>query len=435
VNTRHTADRLRTRLDLAESGSWPDDCLSAFLRYEDDPEVDRRLRESVFRRRLELLAELLPAHLDAADPTVRRDCLALLDLLADAPRSLIEDVLTRPSLEPWLRGTPDATSAAGLGGLLAAAQCERTGPVVPWSALVAPLHLGRLVVAGDRGTVAVDEDGTARITTAGGTVEFDRSSLSSGTARPMISGTTLSFILPKTRHSGFVLDGFDTRLTDGGLPTERLAVGLPRARRWVDVVDSGSCLLALLDPAAARQVDRTLRVLIPYHQLDGRKFGLPQREMVSSTADGTVGAFGISLGDEDPVRIAEALVREHGHTRLRALLWERPMHGDDGLLYEALWCRQPRPISGLVQGIAAFTLATTFLRTAWTAVTDHRLPTDHFATGTPDSRVLALATTRRRSEVLHGISQALAADELLPFGRRFLSMAHEVVSAVSVDST
>jgi HEXXH motif-containing protein len=152
--------------------------------------------------------------------------------------------------------------------------------------------------------------------------------------------------------------------------------------------------------------------------------------MISSTAGRTAGAFGISLGDEDPLRIAEALVHEHAHTRLRALLWERPMHGPDGLRYEAPWRRDPRPISGLVQGIGAFALVTAFLHTAWTAVDGH-WPAERLGVAAPDRDALARTAVRRRAEVLHGIRQALDADELLPFGRRFLSMAFEVVSALS----
>ncbi|MCS7477482.1 HEXXH motif-containing putative peptide modification protein [Umezawaea endophytica] len=431
MNTRHAVavvDRLRARLDLPDTGSWSDDHLTAFLRYEDDPAVHRGLREAVYRRRLALVADLLPAHLDAAAPIVRHDVLTLLDLLADAPRTLLQDVLSQPGVEPWLTGHPTEISAAGLGGLLAAAQSGRTEPVVPWSGVVAPLHLGRLVVDGAIGTVAVAEDGTTRITTGGGTVEFDPLLMLRETPRPMISGTTLSFVLPQTRHSGFVLDGFDTRLADGPLPIERLSSGLPRARRWVEVVDSGSCLLSFLDPAAGNQVDRTLRILIPHHQPDGRKFGLPEREMVSSTAEATVGAFGISLGDENPLRIAEALVREHARTRLRTLLWERPMHGPDRRRYDTPWRRDPGHISDLVPGIAAFTLVSAFYRTVRTTVLTHRWSPDRLGTEAPGEADLSRATARATAEVLHGIGQALAADELLPFGRRFLSMAREVVS-------
>jgi HEXXH motif-containing protein len=436
VNTRQAVavvDRLRSRLDLPETGSWSEDHLTAFLRYEDDPAVHRGLREAVYRRRLDLLGDRLPAHLDAATHTVRRDCLALLDLLADAPRTLLQDVLSLPGVEPWLAGRPTEISAAGLGGLLAAAQCDRTEPIIPWSGVVAPLHLGRLVVSGGIGTVTVAEDGGTRITTSGGTVEFDPLLMLREAPQPMISGTTLSFVLPQTRHSGFVLDGFDTRLTDGALPIERLDSGQPRARTWVDLVDSGSCLLSFLDAAAGNQVDRTLRVLVPHHQPDGRKFGLPQREMISSTEESTVGAFGISLGDEEPLRIAEAMVHEHARTRLRILLWERAMHGPDRALYDTPWHRDPVPIGVLVSGIAAFTLVASFHHAAWATVAERRWSTERLGTRAPAEVDLARATISRSAEVLHAISQALGGGELLPFGRRFLTMAYDAVSARRAD--
>ncbi|HEX6344198.1 aKG-HExxH-type peptide beta-hydroxylase [Umezawaea sp.] len=432
MNTCHAAavvDRLRARLGLAETGSWTDEHLTAFVRYEDNPAVHRGLREAVYRRRLALLADLLTLHLDAADPAVRRDCLDQLDLLAHAPRHLLQDVLSVPAFEEWLGGPPDPTSAAGLGGLLAAAQCGRTEPVVPWSGLVAPLHLGRLVVSGAGGRVSVAEDGTTRVTTSGGTVEFDPLLV----RRPLPAGTTPTYVLPQTRHSGFVLDGFDPRLTDGVLPAERLDAGLPRARAWIDVVDSGSCLLSFLDPAAGNQVDRTLRVMVPHHQPDGRRFGLPAREMISTSSDSTSGAFGISLGEEDPLRIAEALVHEHARTRLRVLRWEVPLHRPDRRRYPTSWRRDAAPISDLVPRIAATTLVVALHHAALTAVADHRWPVGRLGAEAPDEAVLARTAARRSDELLREISRALMADEVLPFGRRFLVAAYDTVSALRAD--
>lgn len=424
MNVDRVCDHLHLRLCL-DPAPWPDDCLLSFVGYTEDARVDDLLRDSLRRRRLAVLRAQMSGHLVAADHRSRRECSYLLQLLSDAPLPLVQHVLESPALEGWLCAQPSADSASALGGFLVAAQLAHPDLTLSWSAAVAPLHMGRVVITGiGAGVVDSFGDGTLRITGDTGRVEINPTALVHDDTGVTCTGMAGATMLPQARVAGLVLDGFDPRLRETPLPVEPLRSGEARARHWVGLVDAGAALLELVEPRAAHQVRRTLRVLVPHEQLDGRAYGMRQREMISSTAGQTVGAFGISLGEEDPLQIAESLVHEHAHTRLRALLWDRPMHTLDNLRYEAPWRRDPRPISGLVQGIAAFTLVTEFYRTAWQAKRSGAWP----GADAPSATSLLTTLNRRRDEVLYGIGQALNADELLPFGRDFLLLAAEVLS-------
>lgn len=425
MTVEQVCDRLHARLSL-DPAPWPEDCLRAFVGYTDDPRIDGLLRSSLLRRRLAIMRVCLPAHLKAAGHRNGRECESLLRLLSEAPLVLVRHVLEAPALESWLCASPSADSASALGGFVAAAQLAQPKVALPWSAVVTPLHLGRVVVSGfDVGVIDSFNDGRLQVAGDTGVVEIDPTTLAHNDTGVTCAGSAAATVLPRTRRDSLVVDGFDPRLRETPLPVEPLSAGEKRAEHWVDLLDAGAALLAFIQPRASRQVRHALRVLVPHEQLDGRKYGMRQREMISSTAGRTVGAFGISLGEEDPLQIAESLVHEHAHTRLRALLWDRAMHNADNLRYEAPWRRDPRPISGLVQGIAAFTLVAEFYRAAWQA----RSSGTWSVTDAPTAESLLITLTRRRDEVLYGIRQALDADELLPFGREFLSLAATVLSA------
>ncbi|GLY50572.1 HEXXH motif-containing putative peptide modification protein [Lentzea sp. NBRC 102530] len=427
MNVEHVCDQLHARLDL-DPAPWPDDCLRSFVGYAEDTEIDALLRDSLRRRRLAFLRARVPAHLAAADDRSRRACALLLQVLSEAPSVLVEHLLESPALEGWLCGPPTADSVSALGGFLAAAQLAHPDVTLRWSAGVAPLHLGRVVVTGlGAGVVDSLDDGSLRVTGDTGVVEIDPTALAHDDTGVTCTGTAVATVLPRTRLGELVLDGLDPRLRETPLPVEPLRAGEARAQHWVDLVDAGTALLESVEPPAARQVRRALRVLVPHEQLDGRVYGMRRLEMISSTAERTVGAFGISLGEEDPLQIAESLVHEHAHTRLRALLWDRPMHRADNLRYEAPWRRDPRPISGLVQGIAAFTLVTEFYRAAWQVRCADAWP----GADAPSAASLLSTMNNKREEVLYGIRQALDADELLSFGRDFLLLSAEVLSRAS----
>jgi uncharacterized protein len=117
--------------------------------------------------------------------------------------------------------------------------------------------------------------------------------------------------------------------------------------RWRELLDEAWRLLAGRAPDRADELSAGLRTLVPLVQLDARSSR-------SATIRHAFGVFGLTR-PTSPTDFAVTLVHEFQHSKLSAMLDLMPMTDPaDDRRYFAPWRVDPRPISGLLQGVYAF---------------------------------------------------------------------------------
>jgi len=151
------------------------------------------------------------------------------------------------------------------------------------------------------------------------------------------------------------VDPFRMPATDGE-PTGRLT-----QRQLAELAGTLNDAWGLLDPASAAEIAALVRVIVPYHA--------PADGFVSTTSPLTFGTIALSQ-PPDRYTCAETLIHEAQHLKLCALLdLVRLTYPDDGRRYYAPWRDDPRPASGLIQGVYAFLGVTGFWRRQRTTAT------------------------------------------------------------------
>lgn len=126
--------------------------------------------------------------------------------------------------------------------------------------------------------------------------------------------------------------------------------------RWARLLDAAWTILCQDHPATARALAEGVVSLVP----------LPVDELGTTRSASTGEAFGSVMisPPEDEVDLAVSLVHEFQHIKLGGLLHLIALTDDDGAaIHHAPWRDDPRPLSGLVQGVYAFYGIADFWRT------------------------------------------------------------------------
>ncbi|MDW5326823.1 aKG-HExxH-type peptide beta-hydroxylase [Plantactinospora sp. KLBMP9567] len=166
-------------------------------------------------------------------------------------------------------------------------------------------------------------------------------------------------------------------------------------------------LLVVCSPARAAEVAAGLTALVP--------LGTARRVSsdvgaaapgCSATNEDAFGGFGTTL-PRDPVQLAVTMVHEIQHSKLCALGALVPLsHTDHSATYFAPWRPDPRPLSGLLQGIYAFVAVAEF----WADLGD-----------LPEFRGRAMPEfAATRAQVRHALTGIENSPGLTPAGRRFV---------------
>jgi uncharacterized protein len=114
---------------------------------------------------------------------------------------------------------------------------------------------------------------------------------------------------------------------------------------WQDVVAAAWRLLKTGHPADAREAAATINVIVPLLS--------PEQGMSSSSSAEAFGAIAMSR-PPDPQMCAATIVHELQHLKLSAVIDITPLtHPDCGRRFYAAWRDDPRPASGLLQGVYA----------------------------------------------------------------------------------
>lgn len=130
-------------------------------------------------------------------------------------------------------------------------------------------------------------------------------------------------------------------------PVEPDRLSEPDVVRWHKLLDEAWTLLCANDRRLAEAMAAGVVSLVP----------LPVAEGWGTRSASTGEAFGSVLISPpfDAVTLAVALVHEFQHIKLGGLMHLAPLrHHDGGGLFHAPWRDDPRPLSGLIQGIYAY---------------------------------------------------------------------------------
>lgn len=172
--------------------------------------------------------------------------------------------------------------------------------------------------------------------------------------------------------------------------------------RWRDLLSQAWRLLVDTSPQLAQSLARGLFSIVPQPPAE------PFRTMSASAGD----AFGSMIVSElrDATELAVTMVHEFQHIKLGALLHLTPLHrGEPAQRLYAPWRDDPRPLSGLLQGVYAFTGITEF----WCAVRQR------MSGGVGDLAQFEFARWRRQVSLV--LARLAELPELSDAGRRWLA--------------
>lgn len=264
---------------------------------------------------------------------------------------VVTDVLSHPSAGAWAlhtlkaMGRPSAVEAvpAQLGGLAAAAAIragvadEIDVPVIAGAAVLP--SLGRItglegrkrvrIRSGGSGASVVDRPGRSRsVEDLPGWEPLRRLTVGSG---PAVLSLLIEDVDPYRAPGALDLRG---RLSGDDV------------RRWDDLLGPAWEVLTRDHPEVAEEVGACVRTLVPLRP--------PPVGLTSCTSRETFGSVAAS-DPPDPVTLAVTLAHEVQHAKLSALLDILPIldPGADATRYYAPWRDDPRPLSGLLQGVYA----------------------------------------------------------------------------------
>jgi uncharacterized protein len=377
------------------------------------PDAVRVLSDASYSKVLLLLHGMLLRSAGHPDAAAAKRGYDLLTAVQDKAPDAVETVLRHPSVRAWARhavnalvaGSPDA-DLERLPVLAAAAALRAGVPCsvevrAPGGVLDLP-SLGRALLGYDRAVVevtpaGVEIRGVTEPRSAAGRVlvPADPQEDAPGwRALPRLSAVSAG------ARIDLVIDDVDPYRMPA---MSNLAEPLTdqQVREWQSTLEPTWDLLVRNHPETAEEIRTALRVVTPLRQ--------PAHGQVSATGRDTFGCVAMSA-PTDPQSFAETLAHELGHTKLTGLLdivhLSRP---DDGSRYYAPWRDDPRPASGLLQGVYAYLGVTAF----W------RRERANGATGPADSEF-----ARWREAAGLGAETLLAAGRLTAAGEEFVSGVH-----------
>jgi uncharacterized protein len=180
---------------------------------------------------------------------------------------------------------------------------------------------------------------------------------------------------------------------------------------WNGVFQDAWQLLEQHHPQVADELAAATSVIVP--------LAAPSSGRLSSSSPETFGAIAMSEPEpSDPCTLAVTLAHELQHIKLSALLDIVPLTlPDDGRRFYAPWRKDPRPISGLLQGAYAFLGVSDFWRQ------QRHLERD-------DAAVRANAEfTRWRSAAAQVVETLMSSGQLTPVGVDFVKEMTQVLGA------
>jgi HEXXH motif-containing protein len=234
----------------------------------------------------------------------------------------------------------------------------------------------------------------------------------SGTAVPQWSGTPLVRAAVGGAAWNVLVETSDAYLDRYTLPVSA-SLSAEDLRRWRHRIRSAWEVLVAHHEWAATPVAEGISVIVPL---------TPQHDtdLVSATSPAAFGAISTSW-PPDAVTLAETLVHEFQHVKLGALLDMVPLVNAGGDKVYAPWRQDPRPASGLLQGVYAHLGIVRFWRSQRHAGDD------------PDDVVRAQVQFARWNPAVDtAVNTLLGTDCLTPAGVRFATMlraeGHELAS-------
>jgi uncharacterized protein len=312
------------------------------------------LREAQLSRHRQLIREVLADW--PGDPGQRDALVDALDRVQTKDPDAYAEVFAGPLVGAWtgitlrahLQGRATAADFAHLGSFTMVA-CAAAGvdasieiPVRDGEACLS--GLGVAIVPGAQTATVTAVDGRLKISGGGTVVEVPASSLEPGPGwlpvRRLAGGS--GAVTPIS----LMLDDLDPyRHGHHAPPAARLDDA--ELGRWRTEFADAWRLLDVHVPDRAVELAAGLRILVPLAQLD-------KGSARSATIRHAFGVFGLTL-PPSAAEFAVTLVHEFQHSKLSAILDLVPMSDPaDDRRFFAPWRLDPRPLSGLLQGVYAF---------------------------------------------------------------------------------
>jgi HEXXH motif-containing protein len=337
--------------------------ISAFMSLavgEGDRSVIRELRNAQLSKHLRLLIGVNKAARAVAPPTREsaafRAGFELLDQALAADHGAVNGLLALPQIGSWARhclASSDVEAATDFGYLagFGAAAAIRAGVTFE---IEVPVTDGRVLFPG-LGCLQVPEPGEwIRLCSDGERlragqhteVACDALVPDDGSAErvPPWQGTPLVRAAVDGQDWEVLLETADKHLHCFTLPVDT-AMTEEEVARWRALIQSGWELLVRHHDWAAGPVAEGVAVIVPL---------APQPDLHSAAWPAAFGAIATSL-PPSPTQLAETLIHEFQHVKLGALLdTVKPLVKASDQRGYAPWREDPRPMSGLLQGVYAF---------------------------------------------------------------------------------
>jgi HEXXH motif-containing protein len=346
--------------------------LDALAGDADDASVVRSLRRSQYSRRALLLRAVLDRAADAwplAHSGVRaEEAFALLARVQAKSPAVVEEALLHPPVGAWAAATLRRMSDPGSDPDLVVADLRHLGAIAASAAVRAGSDFDVTVPRRD-GQVVLPQLGSAAVPGGTGTSATVRRHLGATT---ITCGPTIVRLPEDPRRDGtgwrtlpqLTAAAGGSRLTVSlddadpyrEYPGMRVARQLTRSEvdRWRARLAEAWEILAVGHPHLARSIAACLDSIVPLDPTDATG--------VSGTSSEAFGAAAFNL-PETGTDLAVALVHEHQHSKLGALLDLMPLWGErTNRLFYAPWRDDPRPVRGLLHGCYAYFAITDFWR-------------------------------------------------------------------------
>jgi HEXXH motif-containing protein len=407
---------------LLTSHLLPDAAFTALAEGAGPPATIRLLRDAQLSKHLMLLHAIAGAAGAAAEdtaavpdgPTAFRAGYALLAEVQAANQDAGRWLLGLPHLGSWahdclIRIEQDSAADFAYFACLAAAAAVRGG--VPFE-LDVPVRDSRVLLPGLGFVRITDDSSWVRLCCDGDQVTADRHLRAdrrylvpddgSGGPVPQWSGTPVIRAVADGLAWQALLETEDSYLDRYTLPMAR-GLTAEDVRRWRRCAQAAWEVLARNHRWAAEPLPDVVSVIVPLTQRS-------DTDLVSATTPAAFGAIATSW-PPDPVTMAETLVHEGQHVKLCGLLDMVPLvtSGEENVY--APWRQDPRPASGLLQGVYAHLGIARFWAAQRHAETD------------PDDLLRAqVHFARWRSMIDHAAQTLLRTDCLTPTGVRFVEL-------------
>jgi HEXXH motif-containing protein len=336
------------------------DTLTALAGGADDGDVVRQLREAQLSKHLMLLGVVAEAAGEVGPPSPAasafRTAYQLLGRAQAADPSVVAGLLGLPHIGSWGHDCLTCLDTGlppdfGYLAPVAAAAAVRLG--IPFDLDVqvrdgrVPLPgLGCLEVADHGGWIRLSSDGERL--RAGGHTDVPCPLLvpddGSGRTVPHWRGTPLVRVVADGRAWEVLLETADRHLDRYSLPVHTV-MAAAEVTRWRQLLQAAWELLVRHHEWAAGPIAEGVRVIVPLE---------PQSDLDSETSPAAFGAIATSCPPH-PVSMAETLVHEFQHTKLCGLMDMLPLTVPCAERGYAPWREDPRPLSGILHGVYAFT--------------------------------------------------------------------------------